>query len=113
MALVIKPADNIAALGKQIASEFVVKLKDLKLSQAEQSLIDRAGQRLAAAAVLSPGAPREVQDRLAIDRDNAVAVMANVLAAKAIQAEQLIRQTAFEVLARSVQLALGLVVAAA
>lgn len=113
MPLVIKPTENIAELGRQIAAEFVNRLKDLRLSPAEQGLIDRASQRAAAAAILTPGAPAEVRDRLAIDRDNAIAVMANVLAAKVVQAEQIFRQTAFDVLVRAVRIAVGLAAAVA
>jgi hypothetical protein len=112
VALVIKPTENINELGKQIATEFVARLKGLRLTEAEQALVDRAAVRVSASAVLSPGAPKEVQDRLAMDRDNAIAVMANVLVAKSIQAEQLFRQTAFDVLTKAIQIAIGVALAA-
>lgn len=111
--LVVKPTDNIANLGKAISTEFLARVQGLNLDATEQALVDRATHRLAAAAILSPGATPEVIARLALDRDSSLAVMANLLAAKAVQAEQIMRQTAYDVIDKLIQIAIGAAIAAA
>ena len=106
--LTVKPAENVANIGKEISSEFLTRLQGLKLDATEQALVDRASHRLAAAAILSPGATPDVHERLKLDRDSAIAVMANLLAAKVVRAEQIIRQTAYDVIDKFIKIGIGL-----
>ena len=99
---------QIKDLGVQITADFLKKAGTLKLSPDEAALVARAAQRLAYVAIYLPGADQATHITLAIQRDAALATLANLSVTKAIQAEQIMRQSVFDAVARSLKIGMGL-----
>lgn len=101
--------DNISRAGREIADRFLRRLATADLSAEDVAVVDRAATRLAAAAILAPGSTVDTFQLLVLDRDAALAALANLEAAKAIDADQLIRQTALDVILGAIRVGIGIV----
>jgi hypothetical protein len=102
---------KIKAVAREIAQEFEMGLGNLKLSAAEGALVDRASERIAKCGILAIGATPAALRTLAIERDLSLATLANVGVAKAIDAENLMREVALRVILRFVKAGLAIAVA--
>jgi hypothetical protein len=100
--------EQIEQLGSEIVDGFKAKLGDLKLTAEESALVQRVSQRLASVAVYWPGASDEAKQTLAMQRDAALATLANLSVAKAIEAERLMREAVYESVAKALKMGLGL-----
>lgn len=102
--------NQIKELGAEIAAEFLKRVTEVKLAPDEIALMERAAQRLAYVAIHLPGANDTDKGLLTLQRDAALATLGNLSVTKAIQAEQIMRQAAFDAVAKALKMGLGLAV---
>ncbi len=103
---------QVAALGNDISTSFFAELKQLTPNDQEKAIIANAAQVLAAASILTIGADDATKSQWKQRSNFAIAELANLGVAAAIEAADAIRRVASQAVTKAVEIATSALFAA-
>lgn len=104
--------NKIDQAAKEILVAFENRLRNLKLTEEDRPLVERASTTMAEVGIYSPFVDAETVKALKVKRDGAIAVLANISVAKSINAATLFQQTAYTVISSMLRIGIEILIAA-